>query len=877
MAFKKVSRADPAPESPQALLQDLKGRKIAGLLDQQGEVLRNYIRALKEYDVAIQMPTGSGKTLVGLLIAEWRRRKYGEKAVYLCPTKQLVLQVANASKDKFALLVEPFVGSKQKYTATSKTAYRHGDRVAITTYASLFNSNPFFDDPDFVLLDDAHSAENYIASNWSLDIRRSDHGVLFTVIVNVLADVLSAEDLAAIEGESDDSWNQTMVQKIPTPELIGLLPSLRGLLDEHCDTDDELKFRWIQIKDRLDACHLYISPRSILIRPLIPPTWEHGPFANAKQRVYMSATLGAGGDLERLTGRPDIHRLDPLEAYEKRGVGRRFFIFPESSLEKNECTSLVTDLVNRVPRALYLVPDSTRESIVREWVEDDLKATAYDGSDLEQDKGGFVNNDNAVCVAASRYDGIDLAHDECRLLIVDSLPSATNLQERFFVQRMAANALLSDRILTRVVQAFGRCTRADTDYAAVVVLGEDFQKLLASRTQREQLHPELQAEVEFGTEQSKAEKTDGFLENFDAFWEHDEDWDRAEAEIRRVREETTRVEREELTDLSASVANEIEFQQWLWAGDYASAVGCARRVLASLNDPMLRGYRGLWSYLAGSAATLQGEDEPAAKTAARQFFSQAAGAAQGVPWLHRLSRAGGLSGAEVEVDDTQKVSVVVERMQARIESFGMTNDASFVKEERFIHDHLRYVEPPEGESEEERQARSNRFEDAQCRLGSLLGYVVGNSTNQGAPDPWWVVDDELAFVFEDNVGAKSSGQVSAAKARQVAGHPNWLLAEVDGLAFTENAHVHPVLVTPCKRVHEGAAVHLNAVAYWGAVEFCEWGREVMRVVRQLRDEMGSIDDLAWRDRAIGALKAIDATPETILAKLQASSAATMLT
>lgn len=875
MAFKKFSRADPAPESPQALLQDLKGRKIAGLLDQQGEVLRNYLRALEEPDVAIQMPTGSGKTLVGLLIAEWRRRKFGEKAVYLCPTKQLVLQVANASKSKFALQVEPFVGSKHDYVAAAKSAYLHGDRIAITTYASLFNSNPFFNEPDFVLLDDAHSAENYIAANWSLDIRRDEHEALFSVLVNVLADVLSAEDLAAIEGTADESWDRTRVQKVPTPALLGRLTNVRDVLDEHCDSGD-LKYRWIQIKDHLDACHLYVAPSSILIRPLIPPSWAHMPFAGAKQRVYMSATLGAGGDLERLTGRPSVHRLEPLEAYEKRGVGRRFFIFPECSLEKDACAALVTDLVNLVPRALYLVPDARRESVVRKWVEEELKATAYDGADLEQDKDEFVNNDNAVCVAASRYDGIDLAHDECRLLIVDSLPSATNLQERFFVQRMAANALLSDRILTRVVQAFGRCTRADTDYAAVVVLGEDFQKLLASREQREQLHPELQAEVEFGTEQSKGQDSAGFLENFDAFWEHDKEWEGAEAEIRRVREVATRVVREELTDLSASVADEIEFQQWMWSGDYAKAVGCARKVLGNLNHPKLRGYRGLWSYLAGSAATLQGQEEPAARALARQFFSDAADAARGVPWLHRLSRPGASTGIETEVDDNEKAAIVVERMQARIEAFGMTNDSAFVKEERFVLDNLHYIEPPEGESEKEAQARSNRFEDAQRRLGNLLGYIAGNSSKDGASDPWWIVDEELAFVFEDHVGARSSGQLSVAKARQAAGHPQWVLSENVDYTFAEDAHVHSVLVTPCKKAHEGALVHLKSVACWNADEFCKWARDVMRVVRRLRDDMGNVDSLAWRDQAINALQAKGATPEALLARFHESSAASML-
>jgi hypothetical protein len=39
------------------------------------------------------LPTGSGKTLVGLLIGEWLRRKNKERVVFLCPTRQLVNQV----------------------------------------------------------------------------------------------------------------------------------------------------------------------------------------------------------------------------------------------------------------------------------------------------------------------------------------------------------------------------------------------------------------------------------------------------------------------------------------------------------------------------------------------------------------------------------------------------------------------------------------------------------------------------------------------------------------------------------------------------------------------------------------------------------------
>src|SRR6266545_811225 len=47
----------------------------------------------KKQDVALELPTGAGKTLVGLLLAEYRRKALNERVVYLCPTQQLAYQV----------------------------------------------------------------------------------------------------------------------------------------------------------------------------------------------------------------------------------------------------------------------------------------------------------------------------------------------------------------------------------------------------------------------------------------------------------------------------------------------------------------------------------------------------------------------------------------------------------------------------------------------------------------------------------------------------------------------------------------------------------------------------------------------------------------
>ena len=98
-------------------------RTIPGVLLHQGEIMRSYAnQAVSEPDVALQLPTGSGKTLVGLMIAEWRRRKFGERVVYLCPTRQLVNQVVGQARDQYGLMVNGFTGGKRDYDPQAKAA-----------------------------------------------------------------------------------------------------------------------------------------------------------------------------------------------------------------------------------------------------------------------------------------------------------------------------------------------------------------------------------------------------------------------------------------------------------------------------------------------------------------------------------------------------------------------------------------------------------------------------------------------------------------------------------------------------------------------------------------------------------------------------------
>lgn len=630
MAFKFGSASSVSVESPEAMFMDFSDRSLKGLLTHQGHIIGKYLQgAVEKSDVAFKLPTGSGKTLVGLLIAEWRRRKFGERALYVCPTNQLVNQVVAEAHTKYGMskTVRAFTGQQKAYDPSAKAQFQSGEIIAVTSYGGLFNANTFFDEPNIILLDDAHAAENYLVGFWTLAVGREDHQALYTAMAGVLSRVLTPLDARRLRGAKSASWDHSWVEMIPAPSLATIETELVDVIDAHV-RDTRLRYPWGVLRDHLSACQLYISGNEIVLRPLVPPSLRYGPFAGAKQRLYMSATLGDGGDLERLVGVKRVHRLTLPDEFSAHGVGRRFFIFPGQSLSDEEQETLQAKGIARTGRAVVLVPDFRSAKKVEETIEK-LGIPTFSAAEIEESKQPFIEKDKAVAVLANRYDGIDFPEEQCRLLIMRGLPGATGLQERFLLSRMGARLLLQDRIRTRVVQAVGRCTRSLTDYSAVMALGEDLLTYLSKTETRSLLHPELQAEIKFGLDQRGTSAE--MLDNLNLFLARGEDWAAADNEIRRLRGEAKQAQLDGMDQLAAAAMYEINFQYALWDGDAAGALEAARAVLGELKDPALQGYRAHWAYLAGAAATqLSREGIPGQDGVAREFYGVAARAASGV-------------------------------------------------------------------------------------------------------------------------------------------------------------------------------------------------------------------------------------------------------
>jgi hypothetical protein len=118
-------------------------------------------------------------------------------------------------------------------------------------------------------VDDAHAAENYIAGYWTLSIRKSDNSVLWAALAGILKPHLDGFDHKRLLHDPKWPTDVVWVEKIPTPALQQIAESLIAILDEHLAHRSEQWYSWSVLRDKILACHLYVSATEISLRPLI--------------------------------------------------------------------------------------------------------------------------------------------------------------------------------------------------------------------------------------------------------------------------------------------------------------------------------------------------------------------------------------------------------------------------------------------------------------------------------------------------------------------------------------------------------------------------------------------------------------------------------
>jgi hypothetical protein len=210
---------------------------------------------------------------------------------------------------------------------------------------------------------------------------------------------------------------------------------------------------------------------------LIPPTAGHTPFANATHRVYMSATLGGGGELERAFGVQRIARIPVPAAWQRHGAGRRLFLMPAAAADGGD--DVLCAATAAVRRTLLIAPSqAASEEAASPVLPPDATRLGPDAI-ADGDVTSFLAPPRAALVLPNRYDGLDLPNEDCRLIVLSRLPTASHARERSLCDTLGARRV--QRVRTRIAQGAGRETRNRQDFAAVALRGRDLIDFLLLR------------------------------------------------------------------------------------------------------------------------------------------------------------------------------------------------------------------------------------------------------------------------------------------------------------------------------------------------------------------------------------------------------------
>jgi hypothetical protein len=777
------SRRPAPPETPEDLYDALQGSDptVRHLWAHQADALRTYYEEHRETaDIALEFPTGAGKTLVGMLIAEWRRRALSERVAFLCPNNQLANQAA-AKAHGYGIDVVLLIGPHGDWENSDRAAFEAGSATAVTNYHHIFNSDPKID-PQALVLDDAHAGEPAVAGRWTIDVERGS--TLYDGLRDTIEDALPQNVAALLREEGADPRVRQAVELVAPTVVAHRQDDLARIIDKLLIPGTPNAYAWRSVRPGLASCLMYVSWSAISLRPLVAPTATLPEFADARQRVYMSATLGQAGELERSFGVAKIERIPLPRGWERQGSGRRLPLFPSLSGEGDVRGSIGAAL-ETAEHSLVIVPSKRDvDDAITGFVPDGMPIVLRD--DIATDFSALTDQDHAVLVLANRYDGMDLPDEACRLVLLYRLPLGLHLQERFLFETLGAREALDERIRTRITQGMGRATRNRQDFAAVLLMGQELVSFLSREEVRRSMRPELQAELELGLHYADSEVP--IAEALGAFYDQGEEWHESEEHLRQTAEELQSMPMPGAEELSHSVASEVMAWRHAWREDFVGARDHARAAAAALSGGVVKHYRALWRYFAASWAQLVVErsgEESDARLAA-ELRRDAEVAFNSLRWYPRF---------DGQVDAPVFGPAYSWRAERAAEWIDKYRRGDRLRKQLDIL------------SERIHSENYKEFELGLELLGSCLGFESVRPNQEADPDCAWREGDAAWIIWEAKTMDQAEKPLAPREVRQANTHHNWVSRQ---LGWPDADRSITAVVSRRREVESAAAAVCNA-------------------------------------------------------------------
>lgn len=441
-----------------------------------------YTTRFDDRDIIVKLHTGQGKTLIGLLMLQAKLNADKGPCLYVCPNIQLAKQVA-LDATKFGINY-CFLGQGNTNIPTD---FIDGKKILITYVQKVFNGRSVFgldangENVGAFLLDDSHACIDAIKNAFSMKIDRQSP--LFQTFLEMFKGSLTEQgegDFYKISGTE----LCPSIMAVPYWDWIRKKGEVVQKLIDNEELDLNIKFTLPIIQNILEFCTMYVTGNRIEITPDYAPIERFTSFYNAKARILMSATTQDDSFFIRGFDFSRDAVQNPLTCSKQEWAGEKMILFPTIISEKLNAYSIRERMKRHVDNRKFgivsLVPsfrvafDLYREAIIPQ-------------SDQMNDVLQYLACGKCpdMVVFANRYDGIDLADNKCRVLILDSLPIFDCLSDRYDGKCRQGNKLTEIKIAQKIEQGLGRSVRSKTDYSVIIILGEDLVRFMkTSRTQK---------------------------------------------------------------------------------------------------------------------------------------------------------------------------------------------------------------------------------------------------------------------------------------------------------------------------------------------------------------------------------------------------------
>ncbi len=486
--------------------------------DVQAQVWKRWYEKRDDKNIVLKMNTGSGKTIVGLLILKSSLNEKKAPAVYVVPDNFLVQQVIEEA-NQLGISVT---------TNEESVNFIIGKEILVCNIHKLVNGRSVFGvnekkiEIGTIIIDDVHACIDTIESQFTLKIPNGNP--MYNQILNIF--------LSSIEEQSESKAYEL---KENQPNAIALVPfwSWKNHLDEIRKilfdnyNDTSLEWKLPLVRDKLKFCRCVISSKEVEITPHMIPIDVISSLVSTQRKIFMTATLVDDSILATHFDLDKDSILNTITPDIAGDIGDRVILIPQILNEKIKDSDLkmyYKELSKR-ENVVIIVPSDYRKKY---W--EDVADLIIETETMHENIKNMKTNHIGLVILVNRYDGIDLPHKACRILVIDSLPDSRRLIDQIKESQLQGSDRAVNQKIQKIEQGMGRGIRSNDDYCVIFLMGKNLISHLYKNSAIDKFSSATKAQFEL-SEKLSEQLRDKELAEIDnvvrLFLNRDEGWVRA--------------------------------------------------------------------------------------------------------------------------------------------------------------------------------------------------------------------------------------------------------------------------------------------------------------------------------------------------------------